>query len=44
MSFLFHKRTKKIVNVVWGFIAVFVALGMVIFFAPGIPTWLAGFF
>jgi len=41
MSFLFHKRTRKIVNVVWGIIAIFVALGMIIFFAPGLPTWLA---
>ena len=41
MSFLFHKRTKKIANVVWGIIAVFVIFGMVIFFAPGLPQWLA---
>ena len=41
MSFLFHKRTRKIVNAVWGVIAVFVALGMIIFFAPGLPQWLA---
>jgi len=38
MSFLFHKRTKKILNIVWGFIAVLVALGMVIFFAPGLAN------
>lgn len=38
MSFLFHKRTRKIVNVVWGIIAIFVALGMVIFFAPGLAN------
>jgi hypothetical protein len=43
MSFLFHKRTKKIVNAVWGVIAVFVMLGMVIFFAPGLVTWLTTF-
>ena len=36
MSFLFHKRTKKIVNIVWGVIAVFVMLGMIVFFAPGL--------
>ncbi|MDB5237798.1 MAG: hypothetical protein JWM46_68 [Candidatus Kaiserbacteria bacterium] len=36
MSFLFHKRTKKIVNVIWGVVAVVVMIGMVAFFAPGI--------
>ncbi len=36
MSFLFHKRTKKIVNVIWGVVAVIVMIGMVAFFAPGI--------
>jgi hypothetical protein len=41
MSFLFHKRTKKVLNVVWGVVAVFVTLGMIIFFAPGLPQWLA---
>jgi hypothetical protein len=41
MSFLFHKRTKKIANVVWAIIAVIVALGMVIFFAPGISNWIS---
>ncbi|MDR3571861.1 MAG: hypothetical protein P4L81_06780 [Candidatus Pacebacteria bacterium] len=40
MSFLFHKRTKKVVNIVWGFIAVLVTLGMIIFFAPGITNLL----
>ncbi len=40
MSFLFHKKTRKVVNVVWSVIAVFVTLGMVIFFAPGLMTWL----
>ncbi len=44
MSFLFHKRTKKILNMVWGVVAVFVALGMVVFFAPGLPQWLVGLF
>jgi hypothetical protein len=38
MSFLFHKRTKKVVNVLWGIIAVMVILGMVIFFAPGLAN------
>jgi hypothetical protein len=39
MSFLFHKRTKKIAQYVWGVIAVLVMLGMVIFFAPGIANY-----
>ena len=38
MSFLFHKRTKKIVNVIWAVIAIFVSFGMVIFFAPGLAN------
>ncbi len=41
MSFLFHKRTKKIVNAIWGVVAVFIILGMVIFFAPGITNLLS---
>ena len=41
MSFLFHKRTKKILNIIWSVVAILVALGMVVFFAPGIPAWLA---
>ena len=41
MSFLFHKRTKKVLQWVWGVVAILVALGMVIFFAPGLPQWLA---
>ena len=36
MSFLFHKKTKKVVNYVWGVVAVLVILGMVVFFAPGL--------
>jgi len=38
MSFLFHKRTKRILNIVWGVVAIMVALGMVIFFAPGLAN------
>lgn len=38
MSFLFHKRTKKIINAVWGVLAVIIILGMVLFFAPGIES------
>lgn len=36
MSFLFEKRTKKVVNAAWAVIAVLVIIGMVIFFAPGL--------
>ncbi len=36
MSFLFHKKTKKIINAVWMVVAVIVSLGMVLFFAPGL--------
>ncbi len=36
MSFLFHHKTKKIINAIWGVVAVIVALGMVLFFAPGL--------
>ena len=42
MSFLFDKRTKKVVNVLWGVIAVFVILGMIVFFAPGLTNLLLG--
>lgn len=42
MSFLFHKRTKKVLNVLWGVIAVLVMLGMIIFFAPGLTNFLLG--
>lgn len=38
MSFLFHKKTKKIVNIIWGVVAVVVIFGMVIFFAPGLAN------
>lgn len=38
MSFLFHKRTKKVVQWVWGVIAVLVTLGMIVFFAPGLAN------
>lgn len=40
MSFLFHKKTRKVANIVWSVIAVLVTLGMVVFFAPGLSTWL----
>jgi len=38
MSFLFHKRTKKIAQYVWGVIAVIIILGMVVFFSPGVAN------
>ena len=36
MSFLFHKRTKKVINIVWSVVAVIIILSMILFFAPGI--------
>jgi hypothetical protein len=42
MSFLFHRRTKKVLNVVWMVIAAMVILGMVLFFAPGLPEFILG--
>ncbi len=36
MSFLFHRRTKKALRIIWGVSAVIIILGMVIFFSPGI--------
>ncbi len=36
MSFLFHKRTKKALQWVWGVVAVLVMLGMVFFFSGGL--------
>lgn len=36
MSFLFHKRTKRVINVIWSVVAVLIILSMVLFFAPGI--------
>ena len=38
MSFLFDKRTKKAINMVWAVVAVLVIIGMVVFFAPGLVT------
>ena len=38
MSFLFHKRTKKVIQYVWGFVAILIILGMVFFFSPGISN------
>ena len=36
MSFLFHHKTKKVINAIWGVIAVLIIIGMVFFFAPGV--------
>jgi hypothetical protein len=41
MSFLFDKRTKKVMKVVWAVVAVIVILGMVVFFAPGLVNILS---
>jgi len=38
MSFLFNRRTKRIINFIWGIVAVVVSLGMIIFFAPGLAN------
>lgn len=38
MSFLFHKKTQKVAQIVWGAVAILVTLGMVIFFAPGLAN------
>lgn len=40
MSFLFHRRTRKIMQVAWSVVAVLVILGMVLFFAPGVPDFI----
>ncbi len=36
MSFLFDKRSKKVINIFWSIVAVLVSIGMVLFFAPGV--------
>lgn len=41
MSFLFDKKTKRVINVVWTVVAIVVAVGMVVFFSPGLVTWLS---
>lgn len=40
MSFLFHRKTKKVLQVIWAIVAVLIILGMVLFFAPGLPEFL----
>ena len=44
MSFLFHKRTRKILQAVWAVVAVLIIFSMVLFFAPGLPEFLFGLF
>lgn len=36
MSFLFHRKTKKVLNVIWAIVAVLIIISMVLFFAPGL--------
>jgi len=36
MSFLFDRRTKKVIRYVWMVVAVMVIIGMTLFFAPGL--------
>ena len=36
MNFLFHHKTRKVLNAMWTVIAILIILGMVFFFAPGI--------
>jgi hypothetical protein len=40
MSFLFHKKTKRVINAIWMVVAIIVSLGMVLFFAPGLVNLL----
>ena len=42
MSFLFHHKTKKVLNVIWMIVATLIILGMVLFFAPGLPEFILG--
>ncbi|KKW19857.1 MAG: hypothetical protein UY63_C0005G0040 [Parcubacteria group bacterium GW2011_GWA2_51_10] len=43
MSFLYHRRTKKVVKVLWGIIAILVIISMIIFFAPGVVNLATGY-
>lgn len=36
MSFLFHRKTKKVLNIIWSIVAVLIIVSMVLFFAPGL--------
>lgn len=44
MSFLFHRRTRKVLQVIWAVVAVLIILSMVLFFAPGLPEFIFGLF
>ncbi|MDP2648932.1 MAG: hypothetical protein U1D26_01395 [Patescibacteria group bacterium] len=41
MSFLYHKKTKKVIHAVWSVVAILVSLSLILFFAPGLVTWLS---
>lgn len=36
MSFLYDQKTRKVIHAIWAVVAIFVAIGMVLFFAPGV--------
>ena len=36
MSFLYHKRTKKVMKVMWAVFAILIMLTTVFLFAPGV--------
>lgn len=40
MSFLFHKKTKKVISAIWAVVAVLIIVSMVLFFAPGLTNLL----
>ncbi len=39
MSFLFDKRTKRVMKWIWGGVAILVMISMTLFFAPGLVTY-----
>lgn len=43
MSFLFHKRTKRFIQFVWGFLAIIIIVSMVFLFAPGLVDLILSF-
>jgi hypothetical protein len=38
MSFLFHKKTKKVIHYIWAVVAILVSLSMIFAFSGGLPT------
>ena len=44
MSFLFHNRTRKVLQVIWAVVAALIIFSMVLFFAPGLPEFIFGLF